>query len=60
LFPGLEGALEEIQTKVADVDIETMMVVSRHGDIILEEDDRIYEKGDKFKSFHRQASQPVS
>ena len=28
---------------------------SAHEDVISEEDDGIYEKGDKFKSFHRQA-----
>ena len=31
-----------------------------HGDIVLEEDDGIYEKGDAFKSFHHQARQPIS
>jgi len=51
LFSSLEGAPEEIQTPVADVDIEAMMVVNGHGDVILKDDDGIYEKGDKFKSF---------
>ena len=27
---------------------------------ILEEDDGVYEKGDKFKSFHHQAKYPMS
>ena len=30
------------------------------GDIVLEEDDGIYEKGDIFRSFHHQARQPMS
>jgi len=30
------------------------------GDIVLDEDDGIYEKGDAFKSFHHQACQPMS
>jgi len=45
---------------VADVDIEAMMVVSGHDDVVLEKDDGIYEKGDKFKKFHRQARQLMS
>ena len=36
------------------------MVSSRHDDIILEEDEGIYEKGNTFKSFHGQASQSMS
>ena len=36
------------------------MVVSGHGDVILDEDGDIYEKGDMFKSFHHQASQSMS
>ena len=52
--------LEDIHTPVADADIEAMMMVSGHGDVYLEEDDGIYEKGDSFKSFHHQACQPIS
>ena len=36
------------------------MVSSGPGDINLEEDDKIYEKSNKFKSFHDQASLPIS
>jgi len=31
-----------------------------HGDVVLEEDDGIYEKGDTLKSFHHQARQLIS
>jgi len=58
LFPSPKIAPEEFP--VPDVDIEAMMVVSGHDDVVLEEDDGIYEKGDKFKSFHRQTSQSMS
>ena len=40
--------------------IARMMASSGHGDVILDDDDGIYEKGDEFKSFHLQASQPMS
>jgi len=33
-----------------------VMASSRYMNVILEEDDGIYEKGDKFKSFYRQAN----
>jgi len=36
------------------------MVSSGHEDVILDEDDDIYKKGDRFKSFHRQANHPMS
>ena len=36
------------------------MVSSAHENVVLEEDNKIYEKGDKFKSFHRQAKHPIS
>ena len=36
------------------------MASSENGDVVLEEDDEIYEKGDKVKSFHHQANQPMS
>ena len=37
-----------------------MVPSSGHEDVILDEDDSIYEKSDKFKSFHHQASQTMS
>ena len=37
-----------------------MMKKHDHEDIILEEDDDIYEKGDTLKSFHHQAHQRIS
>ena len=60
LFPTLEGNLDEIQSPVAENDIARMMASSGHGDVVLDEDNEIYEKGDVFKSFHHQASQPMS
>ena len=59
LFPTLESVPEEIHTLVADVDIKGMMTVSGHGDIVLEEDNVIYERGGSFKSFHHQARQAL-
>ena len=37
-----------------------MMREHDHGDVILEEDDGIYEKDDTLKSFHHQDRQPIS
>ena len=37
-----------------------MMREHDHGDVVLEEDDDIYEKGDTLKSFHYQARQLIS
>jgi len=37
-----------------------MMREPDHGDVILEEDDDIYKKGNTLKSFHHQARQPIS
>ena len=37
-----------------------MMREHDHGDVVLEEDDSIYEKGDTLKSFYHQAHQPIS
>jgi len=56
LFPILDDALEEVQFPISDDVIIQMMVSSGHEDVILDEDDGIYEKGDKFKSFHHQAN----
>ena len=36
-----------------------MMKEHTQGDIVLEEDDGIYEKGDILRSFHHQARQPM-
>jgi len=36
------------------------MASSGHDDIVYEEDDEEYEKGDTFLSFHRQARRPLS
>ena len=36
------------------------MISSAHEDVILEEDDGICDKGDKFKSFHHQTKHPMS
>jgi len=60
LFHNLESIPEDIHTLVAEADIEALMVVSGHGDIVLEEDDKIYEKGKSFKSYHHQTRQSVS
>jgi len=60
LFPVLDGVLEDVQFLISDDDIHQKIVSSAHEDVILEEDDRIFEKGDKFKSFHRQAKHPIS
>jgi len=54
LFPVLDGAPEYVQFPISDDDIHQKMVSSAHEDVVLEEDDGIYEKGDKFKSLHRQ------
>jgi len=40
---------------VAYAEIEALMVVSGHSDVVLEEDDRVFEYGDSFKSYHHQA-----
>jgi len=52
LFPTLDDAPEEIQVLLVGEHIAAMMLSSRHDDVVLEEDDGIYEKGNKFKSFH--------
>ena len=46
LFPNLESTPEEAQCRVADKDIFRRMKEHAQGDIILEEDDGIYENGD--------------
>ena len=60
LFPVLDGILKDLQLLVEDAQIANMMVWSGHEDIVLDEDDGEYEKGDIFFSFHRQAGHPLS
>jgi len=60
LFPNLENTPEEAQCGVVDEDIFRRMKEHAQGDIVLEEDDGIYEKGDILRSFHHQARQPMS
>ena len=55
LFPILDGPQEDVQFPISDDNIHQEMMYSAHEDIVLEEDDKIYEKGDRFKSFHCQA-----
>ena len=59
LFPILDKILEDLQL-VEDVHITNMMVSSGHEDIVLDEDDGEYEKGDIFLSFHHQDGRPLS
>ena len=56
----MENAPKEARFGVIEEDILQMMREHDHGDIVLEEDDDIYERGDTFKSFHHQARQPIS
>ena len=44
--------MEENQFPVAEEDIARLMASSGHGGVVLEEDGGMYEKGNKFKSFH--------
>jgi len=60
LFPNLEDAPEAAHCGVADEKIFRRMKEHAQGDIILEEDDGIYEKGDLLRSFHHQARQLIS
>ena len=60
LFPNLEIAPKEARFGVVEKNILRMMREHNHGDIILEEDDDIYEKGNSFKSFRHHAHQPIS
>ena len=56
LFPSLEEAPEEARLGVVDEDILQMKKKHDHGDVILKEDDGIYEKEDILKSFHHHSS----
>jgi len=44
LFPVMDDALEEVQFPISDDDIIRMMVSSGYKDVVLDEDDGIYEK----------------
>ena len=57
LFPTLEKASKEARFRVVEEDILRMMRKHDHRDVVLEEDDGIYEKSDILKSFHHR---PVS
>ena len=60
LFLVLDDAPENIQIPISDNFINQKMISSAHEDVVMEEDDGIYEKGDRFKSFHHQAKHPIS
>jgi len=60
LFLTLKKAPKEAQFGWIEEDILRMMREHDHGDVVLEEDDGIYERGDILKSFHHQARQPIS
>jgi len=60
LFPNLEDALEAAHYGVVDEDIFQRMQEHSQGDMVMKEDDGIYEKGDILKSFHHQARRPMS
>ena len=60
LFPNLKDAPEVTHRGVADDDIFQRMQEHSQRDMVLEEDDGIYEKGDIFRSFHHQARRPMS
>ena len=59
-FFTLEIAPEDARFGVVEEDILRMMREHDHRDVVLEEDDSIYGKGDTLKSFHHQAHQPIS
>ena len=60
LFSNMENAPEEARFGVVEEDVLRMNREHDHRDIVLEEDDDIYEKGDTLKSFHHQVRQPIS
>ena len=60
LFPTLEKAPEEAQFRVIEEDILRMLREHDHRDVVLEEDDGIYKKGDTLKIFHTQSCQSIS
>ena len=52
LFHTLENASKEARFRVVEEDILRMMKEHDHREVVLKEDDGIYEKGDTLKSFH--------
>ena len=60
LFLILDNVPENVQFPISEEDIHQKIISSVHEDIVLEEDDEIYEKDDKFKSFHHQAKHLMS
>ena len=51
LFLVLDGAPENIQFSIPDDDINQKMISSAHEDVVLEEDDGIYERVTSFRVF---------
>ena len=60
MFSNLKDAPEAAHCGVADEDIFRRMQEHSQGDMILKEDDCIYEKCDILRSFHHQACRPTS
>ena len=60
LLPNLEDAPGAAYCGVANEDIFRRIKEHAQGDIVLEEDDDIYEKGDILRNFHHQARQRMS
>jgi len=60
LFPNLEGTPEAAHCGVVNEDIFCRIQDHSQGDLILEEDDGPYEKGDILRSFHHQARRSTS
>ena len=56
----LKGTPEATHCRVADEDIFRQIQEHSQGDLILEEDNGPYEKGDILRSFHHQARRPTS
>ena len=50
LFPIADGPVENIQALVSERKIAQAMKVRNHEDVVLEEDDGVYERGDVFLS----------
>ena len=60
LFLDTENTPEAAYCGVADEDIFSWMQKHSQGDLIVEEDDDPYEKGDILRSFNHQARRPMS
>ena len=58
--PDIGNTPEAAHCGVADEDIFSWMQKHSQGDLIVEEDDGPYEKGDVLRSFHHQACRPMS